>query len=156
MRFPQPRSYLKSLIALLVLAAGCHSGGDFLAPASPEAAVRSFLNAVKSNSMTAMSELWGSERGPASRWMERERMEKSLATIRIYLEHDKFELMPPNDAAIQASGQRRVDVRLYRKGCTPVVPFTAIRAGNGWLVVNIDLAAAGNPALSCIPRQPGK
>jgi hypothetical protein len=155
MRFPQPRSDLKLLAVVLVLAAGCHSGGGaFLAPASPEAAVRGFLNAVKTNSMTAMSELWGSEDGPASRTMThtesaRTDMEQRLTVMRIYLEHDKFDIMPANSGVIQASDKRIVDVRLYRRGCMPVVPFTAVRAGSGWLVSNVELAAAGNPALGC-------
>jgi hypothetical protein len=150
MRFPQPRSAARVALLSVSLLAACHAGGGFVAPSSPEAAVRSFLNAVKANSIAGMGELWGSKDGPASRWMERTKMEQSLTVIRIYLDHDKYEIMPPNGASLDAPERHRVDVRIYRhNGCTPVVPLTAIRAGEGWLVVDIDLAAAGNPAIPC-------
>ena len=87
---------------------------------------------------------------------KRTEMEQKLTVIRIYLEHEKFDLLPPNDALTQANGKRRVDVRLQRRGCTPVVSFTAVRAGNGWLVWDIDLSAAGNPALPCRPASQGR
>jgi len=155
MRFPQPRQLkLAALVTLLSLPA-CHSGASYVAPASPEAAVRGFLNAVKANSIAAMGELWGSKDGPASHWMERTKLEQSLTVIRIYLDHDKYEIMPPNGAVVDLPDHHRVDVRIYRhNGCTPVVPMTVIRAGSGWLVWDIDLVAAGNPAIGC-PSQPG-
>jgi len=53
------------------------------------------------------------------------------------------------------SAQRIVKVRLTRKGCQPVVPFTLVRWKNGWLVKNIDLPSAGNPARSCGPEGTG-
>ena len=148
MRFPQPRTLILALACAVVPA--CHSGGSFVAPANPEATVRGFMNAVKANSLTAMGELWGSKDGPANRWMDRQRLEQSLTVIRIYLEHDKYDIMPPNESRVEADGKHRVNVRIYRKGCSPVVPFTLVRAGDGWLVQDVDLVAAGNPAVPCL------
>src|SRR5690242_16203062 len=148
MRFTQPRVILSFAAAALL--AGCHSGGGFIAPSNPEATVRGFMNAVKANSITAMGELYGSKDGPATHWMDRTLMEQKLTIIRIYLEHDKYDLMPPNESSIDADGKHRVSVRLYRKGCTPVVPITLVRAGDGWLVWDVDLVAAGNPAVPCL------
>lgn len=154
MRFPQPRAVFA--VCALIAAAACHSSGTFVAPSDPEAAVRGLLNAVKANSITGMAELWGSERGPASHWMNRDTMEQRLTVIRIYLAHDKYDIMPPNGATVDAPGKHRVDVRLYRhNGCTPVIPFTTMRVGNGWLVWDIDLTAAGNPAVPCQGSAPG-
>ena len=51
--------------ATLLLAACGGSRASVPAPVSPEAAVRSFLNAVKAKSLSAMGETWGAARGPA-------------------------------------------------------------------------------------------
>ena len=55
----------------------------------------------------------------------------------------------PNSVDPSNSLQRIVRVRLTRKGCQPVVPFTTVQWKKGWLVKNIDLSAAGNPARAC-------
>lgn len=154
MRFPQPRSFTLAALSTLVSLSACHSAATFVAPANPESAVRGFLNAVKANSIAGMSELWGSKDGPASQTMtgsdsSRNDMHQRLTVMRIYLEHDKFDIMPANETTVSPEGRHRIDVRIYRKGCTPVVPFTMVRAGTGWLVWNVDLVAAGNPATPC-------
>jgi hypothetical protein len=154
MRFTQPRAFILAAVALSV--AACHSGGSFVAPSNPEATVRGFMNAVKANSLTAMGELWGSKDGPASHWMDRTQMEQRLTVIRTYLDHDKYDIMPPNETSIAPEGRHRVDVKIYRKGCTPIVPFTLVRAGDGWLVWDVDLVAAGNPAVPCLQGGRGR
>lgn len=154
MRFPQPRHFFAA--AIVLASSACHSSAGFVAPSDPESAVRGLLNAVKANSIAGMAELWGSEKGPASHWMNRDTMEQRLTVIRIYLQHDKYDILPPNGTTVDAPGRHRIDVRLYRhNGCTPVVPFTTMRVGSGWLVWDIDLTAAGNPAVPCSAAQPG-
>lgn len=132
--------------------AGCARGGGTVAPASPEAAVRGFLAAVQANNLGAMSDLWGDQRGPARTYMDAAELEQRLTVIRSFLQHEQAELLESQAGVMPSDGsQRVVQVRLTRKGCTPVVPFTVMRYGAGWLVTNIDLAAAGNPARSCAP-----
>lgn len=131
---------------------GCARGGGTAAPASPEAAVRGFLAAVQANNLGAMSDLWGAKRGPARSYMDATELEQRLTVIRSFLQHEQAELVESQAGVLPSDGsQRIVQVRLTRKGCTPVVPFTVMRYGAGWLVTNIDLAAAGNPARSCPP-----
>jgi hypothetical protein len=110
--------------ALLV---GC-GGSSHVAPAEPQAAVRSFMNAVKANSVTAMGELWGTARGPAIANMKREEMEQRLTVIRAYLSHDRFEFVERNAPDPAGGQQRTLDVRIFRGNCQPVVPFTVV----GW------------------------
>lgn len=138
--------------ALLLFACGGPRG--VVAPVSPEAAVRGFLNAVKANSLTAMGELWGSARGPARSYMKRDELDQRLTIIRTYLEHETFEILE-SQAAMPAGpdGRRSLQVRLTRRGCTPVVPFAVVPYGGGWLVSDIDLSAAGNPQRSCAPTR---
>ena len=137
-------------LTLLVACGGRRSlSTSDMAPVDPEAAVRAFLNAVRANSLIAMRELWGTERGPATSFMNTQEVDQRLTVIRTFLEHDKFEFAQPNEVDPSNSVQRIVKVRLTRKTCQPVVPFTVVPWGKGWLVKNIDLPSAGNPARNC-------
>ena len=142
------------ILSAVVVSCGTRGGGSSASvrpPADPEATVRSFLNAVKANSMAGMGQLWGTANGPASANLDAATLEQRLTVIRIYLEHDEFTIVSGNPVAgvnVEA-GERAVFVRLSRRGCTPTVPFTLVPHGGGWLVRDIDLAAAGNPSRSC-------
>jgi hypothetical protein len=141
-------------LALLVTAAACGgSSASGPAPTSPEATVRSFMQAVRANSLVAMGDLWGSNRGPARSYMDRGELEKRLTVIREYLAHDSFTLLEDNEAVLRAGpGERILSVRVARNNCRPVVPFTLVQYRGGWLVKSIDLEAAGNPARGCPAR----
>ena len=144
------------LTGVLLIVSACRGSPAALAPANPEAAVRTFMNAVKAGSLTGMAEAWGSSRGPASRYMARQELEQRLIVMRTYLAHEQFEVLPPSMESLPVADRRLLQVRLTRKGCTPVVPFTLVRYGEGWLVSEIDLAAAGNPERSCGARRTGR
>jgi hypothetical protein len=148
---PQPVPVARVWLTLMALAAACSRGGNVPAPTEPEAAIRGFMNAVRANSIIAMGEYWGTSRGPAVRIMDRTEMEQRLTVIRTYLTHDSFEFTERNVPAPAGGGQRILDVRIVRGNCRPVVPFTVVRSGSGWLVQAIDLSAAGNPARPCPP-----
>lgn len=110
------------------------------------------MNAVRANSLRTMGELWGSSRGPASTYMRADELEQRLVVIRTFLEHEQFELLEPQVGALRGDGREQViQVRLTRKGCTPVVPVTLVPYRRGWLISSVDLAAAGNPARRCPP-----
>ncbi len=138
----------------LLAAAGVACGGRPAAgpaPVEPEAAVRTFLNAVHANSLTGMAAVWGTDKGPAVQWMDRQEMDKRLTIMRSYLVHDSFVFQPRNTMDAAGRDERVLDVRLTRKNCQPVVPFTVVRWGAAWLVKSVDLSAAGNPARPCGP-----
>lgn len=141
-------------MAVVLLLAACGGPRTVVAPVSPEAAVRGFLNAVRANSLIAMSELWGSPRGPARSYMKRDELDQRLTVIRTYLNHETFEILESQGALpVGPDGRRSLQVRLTRRGCTPVVPFAVVPYGGGWLVSDIDLSAAGNPQRSCPPTR---
>ena len=114
-------------------------------PVEPDASVRAFMNAVQANSFVAMGELFGSSKGPAARWMNRQELEQRLTVMRAYLVNEKFEIQPPRASRPQAPGERSLEVTLDRKGCSSVVPFTLVAFQGGWLVKAVDLQAAGTP-----------
>jgi hypothetical protein len=145
-----------TLLALGVaatLTAACGGGTAYPAPAEPEAAVRGFLDGVRANSLVAMSELWGTERGPAASYMtsedDRRQMQQRLTVMQAYLVHDRWEFVTGNESVGARADERILQVRLYRNNCSPVVPFTVVRYRTGWLVQQVDLEAAGNPRRTC-------
>ena len=147
-------SRLPGLVLATLLLAACGGVGTVPPPASPEGAVRGFLDAVHASSLSRMGELWGSERGPARTYMKRDELEQRLTVMRTYLRHEKYEVLEPQGVPAASGVGRTVRVRLQRNGCVPVVPFTVVPYGGGWLVSNIDLAQAGNPARPCGPAKP--
>jgi len=145
----------RSIVFLaLAITFGCSSRSETGAviPANPESAVTQFLDAVGANSLGAMAELWGTSRGPAADRMDPEELRKRLAIIQVYLTHERYEIVPDTDPVRRGTGnERRVQVRVFRQGCEPVVPFTLVRWRDGWLVSNIDLTVMPNPARACSP-----
>lgn len=150
-QFAQPgRLVVPILVGLAVVS--CGGGSSVPPPVSPEATVRGFLSAVSANSLAGMGELWGTKSGRASRKLDADVLRQRLTVMKIYLEHEKFQIVPDgglNSKLDIEPGEQVVYVRITRKGCTPVIPFTLIIYGGGWLISEIDLEARGNPARSC-------
>ena len=137
-----------SLTLLVATACGRQAAPRGPEPADPTSAVTQFLAAVKAHDLSAMGMLWGTAKGPAARSMPRDDLEKRLTVIQSYLVHESY-AVEPGAGPGEEGNERVVRVQLTRKGCTPVVPFTVVRWGSGWLVKAIDLEAAGNPARPC-------
>ncbi|KPK56080.1 MAG: hypothetical protein AMS21_12995 [Gemmatimonas sp. SG8_38_2] len=140
-------------LPVLALIACSQGGSSSPVPANPEATVISFLSAVRAQNMNDMAALWGSSAGPAADRLDSQTLEQRLTVMRIYLEHEEYTIVPrPSDVIVELeAGEQAVFVRLVRKGCTPVVPFILAPYRGGWLVRNIDLERAGNPARRCQP-----
>ena len=153
-RIAQPSAFWL-LVALTATGVACSStgGAGSPQPANPEATVIEFLSAVRNQDMAAMERMWGSSMGLASDQMDTQTLQQRLTVIRIYLEHEEYAIVPqPRDMLVEKqSNEQVVYVRLTRKGCTPVVPFTVAPYRRSWLVRNIDLGAAGNPERRCQP-----
>jgi hypothetical protein len=138
---------------LILATAGC-AGKQAPAgtlPDSPTAVVQRFLEAVRQNDVATMGRLWGDAgKGPANAWFKPpDELQKRLMVIRSILVYEKYALDPIGVLPGTAEGQRIVRVHLTRNKCEPVVPFTVAPYRGGWLVVDIDLAAAGNPVRVC-------
>jgi hypothetical protein len=136
------------------LLAGCGGGTAPVHPAtSAAAAVRGFMQAVADSNVDKMAALWGSANGPASQTGQPPDYERRVAIMQAYLRNDSFRVtsdVPETDS------RRSLQVELKRKTCTWAVPFVSIKANNGsWLVNQVDLTAAGNPARPCMDASPG-
>jgi hypothetical protein len=106
------------------------------------------MQAVADSNLTKMAALWGTASGPALKTRQPPDYERRVAIMQAYLRNDSFRLTSDTP---EGAARRALLVELKRQTCTWSVPFVAIKAGDGsWLVHQVDLAAAGNPARPCI------
>ena len=134
---------------LLVVACGGGAGTTDTTPPAPSAAgaVQSFMKAVADSNVARMASLWGTASGPASKTNQPADWQRRIIIMQAYLRSDSFRLT--GDAPQADPNRRDLQVELKRQTCTWTVPFVAVKSGSGWLVTNVDLAAAGNPARPC-------
>jgi hypothetical protein len=106
------------------------------------------MQAVADSNLSKMAGLWGTAKGPASKTRQPPDYERRIAIMQAYLRSDSFRL---TSDVPESDNRRTLQVELKRQNCTWNVPFVAIKAGDGsWLVNQVDLTAAGNPARPCI------
>lgn len=119
--------------------------------ADPAVTLRQFMDAVRTRDLTGMSTLWGNERGLSSDQMTGSELQKRLTVMQIYLQHDSYELLPPDPVQTVGANpaERHFRVRLTRKNCQPEIPVTMVPFRSRWMVKSIDLAQAGNPEHTC-------
>ncbi len=142
-------------MAAAALLTAC-SGGSGSAPGQVQpsntaaAAVQEFMRAVADSNLAAMASLWGTSAGPAARTRQPDDYERRIAVMQSYLVHDDSRIV--SDQPDGSPARHAVQVQLRRQACTWTVPFSAIQLGaGGWIVNQIDLTAAGNPARPCNP-----
>ena len=137
-----------------LLLAAC--GGGSAPPVQPansgSSAVRSFMQAVADSNLAKMASLWGTVNGPASKTRQPPDWQRRIAIMQAYLRNDSFRIT--SDVAEQNENRRAQQVEIRRSACSWTVPFVTVKARDGsWLVTQVDLAAAGNPARPCM--EPG-
>ncbi len=138
-----------ALLALVACGGGAGSSGSVAPANSATGAVESFMQAVADSNLVRMAQLWGTASGPAARTKQPSDYERRVAVMQAYLRNESHRLLPAGESA--AEGRQDVQVEIRRELCTWVVPFTMIRTGDGWLVNQVDLSRAGNPARPCVP-----
>jgi len=164
------------MLAVPLVLAACGGGpgpSSSAGPAaSPELAVRSFMQAAADSNLGRMAELWGTRAGPASKTKDPPDYERRLVIMQAYLSGAPYRLVPGGAAQVEPAGRgasdtlsipandattRQVVVQLERPGCLKFVPFTVVKsADNAWVVNQVDLAAAGHPKRPCVPERAAK
>jgi hypothetical protein len=138
---------------VVALLAGCggSSAPDSVRPThSAKDAVEGFMQAVADSNLTAMANVWGTAAGPAGRTRQPPDYERRIAIMHAYLRNESHRIVSDTPDATGARHALQVEIR--RQLCAWVVPFTAIRLGDGsWIVSQVDVTAAGNPAQPCAP-----
>jgi hypothetical protein len=114
------------------------------------------MDAVKAKDLTRMGNLWGTERGPAASYMERERLKRALTTIQVYLDHKGYRIIegpiaaqPLNPTFKNVPSMDRLRdfrIELQRPECSTVSPITLVQTNSGgWLVYDVHLESLGTP-----------
>ena len=137
--------------AILLAACGGSGGAAAVHPANTaSAAVENFMKAVSDSNLAAMAGLWGTAKGSAARTRQPSDYERRVVVMQSYLSHDDFRIL--GDAPEGSGGRHAVQVQIRRGACTWSIPFVVIQLADGsWIVNQMDLTAAGNPARPCAP-----
>lgn len=143
-----------ALLALAACGGGAGASGPVKPAASAQGAVEGFMQAVADSNLARMAELWGTPSGPAARTRQPSDYERRVAIMQAYLRNESHRILPLTPSG--SDSNQDVQVELRRELCTWVVPFTVIKTGDGsWLVNQVDLTRAGNPARPCNPNATG-
>jgi hypothetical protein len=136
--------------AFLLVACGGGATSTPVEPAKTAAtAVQGFMQAVADSNVDKMAGLWGTASGPAAKTRQPQDYQRRIAIMRAYLKNDSFRL---TSDVPKTADRRELQVQIRRQVCTWNVPFVAIRTTDGsWLVNQVELTAAGNPARPCDP-----
>ena len=141
------------LVSAALAACGGSAGKTSAAPGpvtSPRGAVEQFLQAVADSNLQKMALLWGTSSGPAAKTNQPPDYQRRIIVIQAYLKNEGTAIT--SDAPDGGPDRHLVQVELRRDLCTKTVPFTVIKLADGtWLVNQVDLSAAGNPARPCLP-----
>jgi hypothetical protein len=114
---------------------------------SAAGAVQGFMQAVADSNLAKMATLWGTTNGPASRTHQPQDYQRRIVIMQAYLRNQSYRVT----SDVPESPERRsVQVEIKRQTCAWNVPFIAIKTRDGWLVNQVDLTAAGNPARPCL------
>jgi hypothetical protein len=139
-------------LTLLALAAcgGAQSTSSVTPANTATGAVEKFMQAVADSNLARMAELWGTTAGPAAKTRQPSDYERRIAVMQAYLRNESHRLLPVVPSGSEARQDVQVEIR--RELCTWVVPFSTVKTGSGdWIVNQIDLTQAGNPARPCAP-----
>ena len=115
------------------------AAGNVIGAASSRAAVESFMVAVKSSDLQAMSGVWGTRKGPARDLMKREELEKRLVVMQCLLMHDKWQFV--EDAPrLQTGGHQQWQIELTRKSSVAKTTVATVPGPGGrWFLEDVDV-----------------
>ena len=143
----------KFVIAACTILAGCGGGAkgpSVAAVGSSVQAAQEFMRAAKDSNLTRMAELWGTSRGSAGATHNPPDYERRVVVLQAYLHGDSARVVSdvatPGDAS-----RRRLLVSLFRGTCTTQIAMVTILSKSGWIINQVDLTTAGNPAQPCQP-----
>lgn len=110
------------------------------------------MQAVADSNVDKMAALWGTANGPAAQTRQPPDYERRVAIMQAYLRNDSFRVTSDVE---ETATRRSLQVELRRKSCTWSVPFVSIKTNSGsWVVNQVELTAAGNPARPCVEGGP--
>lgn len=113
---------------------------------TPSQAVEEFMRALADSNLTRMAELWGNAKGPVSKTRPKD-YEKRIMIMQLFLHGVQARTL--GDVPSSKSGLRSVTTELAHNGCKVTISIDVVKAKDGWLVENFDLAEAGHVNQPC-------
>ena len=109
------------------------------------------MDAVRRKDLAEMGRLWGTAQGSAAERMNSDELRQRLEVIQIYLNHTSYRVVGPAPVVPGNTVRRAYQIELTRPNqCRASFPIELVQASNGeWLVMNVNLDQAGNPARPC-------
>ena len=105
------------------------------------------MQAVADSNLAKMATLWGTSSGPAAKTGQPPDYERRIVIMQAYLRNESFRV---TSDVPESPDRRALQVELRRHTCTWSVPFVAVKTADGaWVINQVDLTAAGNPARPC-------
>jgi hypothetical protein len=138
--------------AAALLLTSCGGGGAPPTQPSTSAAgaVQGFMRAVADSNLPKMATLWGTANGPASQTKQPSDWQRRILIMQAYLRNDSYRLTGDGPGIDPIHRELQVEIR--RQTCTWSVPFVAVKSGQGWVITQVDISLAGNPARPCNPE----
>ncbi len=143
------RASILAQLAIVGATAGCAASTVTQASAAntPSLAVEQFMLAASDSNLTRMSELWGTEKGPAASTGEPKEFGRRMVIMQTYLRGVTVRTL--GEVSTTRSDRTLVTTELSRGPCKVTLPVTTVRAGNRWIVNQFDLAQAGTVNKPC-------
>jgi hypothetical protein len=108
-------------------------------PATASAAVEEFIRAAADSNLVRMSELFGTDKGSARKTGKPEDYQKRMVIMQAMM--GRTEVRALSEVNTSKRGQVVVTTEIAKGSCKVVVPVTAVRSDDGWLVLSFDLPA---------------
>ena len=144
------RKFVMAACATLAGCGGGAKGPSVAAVGSSLQAAQEFMRAARDSNLTRMAQLWGTSRGSAGATRYPPDYERRVVVLQAYLHGDSARVVSdvatPGDA-----NRRRLLVSLFRGTCTTQIAMVTILTKTGWIINQVDLTTAGNPAHPCEP-----
>ena len=149
-----------AFVLVLLATAGSACGGSpgplTPAPQTMNDAITQFFAAVRANDLRRMGDLWGTERGAASGFMDAEKLRERITVIQKYLKNTGYRVIEGPLVVPGHDDLRTYRVELQRATCNQVLPIDVVRTkSGGWLVYDVHLESAGSPSGPCQPATTG-
>ena len=105
--------------------------------ATPAVAIQTFMGAIKSQDLDALSLIWGSAKGPARDVTPADQLRKRELIMECYLQHDSYSVLSDVE---QQKGLHVVSLSVTKGQITRNTKTQVLLGpGNRWFVDNLDL-----------------
>lgn len=136
----------RNLVVLLSVAAlvacGARDAGTAMDSPGPALTLERFLQAVNTNDLHTMTQLFGTSRRTIDQIESRERAERRMQVLASILRHDDYAVRGQRAVPGRINDATELLVEMKTADHTVVVPYLVVRRRDGgWIIERIDIEA---------------